>query len=181
MKRICWVCLLVFALVFSWSAAIAEDFYVIPVKGKFTSWDKKILGSTRFKLVPDGDAVLDRETGLVWEKSPYTVITYTWSAACDVCYNREVANRKGWRLPAVEELSSLVDNNNVMPSLHVGYPFTFTIFFEAWETPFWSSTTRAGTTEAWSVDFSGGDIEHAVKTTPGYVWCVRGGYGHDGY
>src|SRR5437773_10715904 len=75
-----------------------------------------------------GAAVLDRETGLVWERSPLTT-THDWPAARTACtHSRTVGGRKGWRLPSVHELASLVDPNNVDPSmltpaLSPGHPF----------------------------------------------------------
>jgi hypothetical protein len=176
MKRILCVCLLVFALTVSWSIAIAEDFYVIPVKGKFTSWDKKISGSTRFKLVLDGEAVLDRETGLVWEKSPIRA-DKIWKSACTHCYQREVGGRKGWRLPTIEELASLVDISQSNPALPAGHPFTNVE--SSW---YWSSSTYAGASSiAWLVYFRNGGVDAYDKLGGNYVWCVRGGYGHDAY
>ena len=177
MKRILWICLLVFGLILGWTLVYAGDFYVIPVKGKFTSWDKKISGSTRFKLVLDGNAALDRETGLVWEKSPDST-TRSWTSACSYCYQREVSNRKGWRLPTVEELASLVDNDNSNPALPTGHPFTNV------QSYYWSSTTSAGLTSwAYRVLFGDGHVGTYSKSAAAtiYVWCVRGGYGHDAY
>ena len=60
MKRIFLICLLVFWLIVSWTAVYGGDSYVIPVKGQSASWDKKISGPARFKLVLDDEAVLDR-------------------------------------------------------------------------------------------------------------------------
>ena len=34
------------------------------------AWSQKLPASARFQLVLDNAAVLDKETGLVWEKSP---------------------------------------------------------------------------------------------------------------
>ena len=64
--------------------------------------------SSRFKCVIAGTAVLDKETGLVWEKSPDTN-TRDGDAAWAYCVEKTVGSRKGWRLPTVEELASLVN------------------------------------------------------------------------
>ncbi len=184
MKRMFWICLLVLGLMLSWSIVIAGDFYVIPVKGQVTSWDKKIAGATRFKLVLDSAAALDRETGLVWEKSPLwtgnpSTSVMTWIPAIGHCYKRRVGGRKGWRLPAIEELASLVDTSvATSPKLPAGHPFT-----NVQSGFYWSSSTRAGDNNyAWSVGFGDGGVYGGGKsTTAFYVWCVRGGYGHDAY
>ena len=34
------------------------------------TWSQKLPAAQRFTIVLDGEAVLDKETGLVWEKSP---------------------------------------------------------------------------------------------------------------
>ena len=176
MRRMFCVCLLVLGLMLSSSIVIAGDFYVIPVKGQYTSWGKKIPGATRFKLVLDA-AALDRETGLVWDNSPDTT-QRDWFKACAHCYQRQVGGRKGWRLPTIEELASLVDTSvSGAPTLPTDHPFT-----NVQSGLYWSSTTIAGSTSlAWTVYFSNGDVYATDKSTDYYVWCVRGGYGHDAY
>lgn len=141
-----------------------------------SSWSEKITkASQRFKTVFGGAAVLDKETGLVWEKSPDTT-QRTWSDAVAYAYNKNVGGRKGWRLPTVEELASLVDPKRSNPALPSGHPFT-----KVQSDSYWSSTTYAGnTSNAWDVDFNDGGVNGADKSYDNYVWCVRGGHGHDG-
>jgi len=93
----------------------------------FPRWDKQINSPGRFKVLGDfaNAAVLDRETGLVWEQSPDTD-TRNWFNALVHCYQREVGGRKGWRLSTIEELASLVDTSNSSPALPTGHPFTLT-------------------------------------------------------
>jgi hypothetical protein len=120
--------------------------------------------SSRFKCVMNNEAVLDRETELVWERSPDTT-TRIWTDACTHCYQREVANRKGWRLPTIEELASLVDNDNSSQALPTGHPF---INVQSYY--YWSSTTDAGSTGyAWHVHFGSGYVSNGFKTPNNYV------------
>ena len=72
------------------------------------TWDRIIHGPARFKILSafGGEAVLDKETGLVWEKAPSTDVS-AWRNAVIGCANKIVGGRFGWRLPAIEELSSL--------------------------------------------------------------------------
>jgi hypothetical protein len=122
--------------------------------------------------------VLDKETGLVWEKSPSTD-TYTWTVAQTHCYQLENPNgRKGWHLPTIEQLASLVDTSvNGSPKLPSGHPFT-----NVQSDFYWSATTGASyTTYAWYVHFFNGTVYTNLEANRYYVWCVRGGQGYDAY
>ena len=141
------------------------------------SWSKKITdASKRFEVVLDGAGVLDKETGLVWEKSPDTT-TRSWSSAVLHAYNKNVGGRGGWRLPTVEELRSLIDPTQSNLALPSGHPFTNLL-----ADLYWSSTTNVNDTSAvlfvWI--FNGG-VGNDGKSGSHYVWCVRGGHGHDGF
>jgi hypothetical protein len=63
-------------------------------------WDHQINGPARFRVLSDfnGEAVLDRETGLVWEQSPSTT-TRTWFAAHSHCNVETVGNRRDGGFP----------------------------------------------------------------------------------
>jgi hypothetical protein len=144
---------------------------------KPSSWYKILPASKRFKLVMNDEAVLDLETGLVWERSPGTT-QRNWNNAITHCYSKEVGGRKGWRLPTVEELASLVDTTQSNPALPAGHPFQ-----NVQSSSYWSATTNFGNTSyAWFVGFSNGSVFDANggKSSNNYVWCVRGGHGYDG-
>src|SRR5689334_24283490 len=74
------------------------------------NWDKKLPGAARFTVLSAfGDAaVRDDETGLVWEKTVETT-EMSWTDARARCADKDVGGRKGWRLPSISELASLVD------------------------------------------------------------------------
>jgi len=152
------------------------------------SWDKQINNPGRFKVLSDFNdaAVLDKETQLVWEQSPDTG-KRTWFDALSHCYQREVGtrlgSRKGWRLPTIEELASLVDPNNPNgnPDLPPGHPFSNVQSSNAPPSFYWSATTDASSTsDAWVVAFDSGGVGNVDKTDSNFVWCVRGGQGIDG-
>jgi len=142
------------------------------------TWHQIIPAADRFKLVMNSDAaVLDKETGLVWERSPDATLR-SWNDACTHCYRREVGGRKGWRLPTIEELASLVDTSQPPPTLPAGHPF---IGVQS-DNSYWSSTTYAASAGyAWAEDFYYGLEYTPDKSWNRYVWCVRGGQGHDGW
>ena len=144
------------------------------------TWDNQINSPKRFKVLSGfgGAAVFDKETGLVWEQSPATT-THTWSAARFECTSRTVGGRKGWRLPSVHELASLVDPNNPggNPDLPPGHPFS-----NVQSSLYWSATTFADDpTNAWFVFFDNGVVGVSFRTDTFFVWCVRGGMNADVY
>ena len=140
------------------------------------AWYQKLPAAARFQLVLDDAAVLDKETGLVWEKSPDTTAR-AWATAILYAYTKNVGGRKGWRLPTVEELASLVDPTQMNPALPSGHPF-----INVQSDVYWSSTTSVSDTSyAWYVLFDDGDVNGNDKSHYAYVWCVRGGHGYDAY
>jgi hypothetical protein len=141
------------------------------------AWDK-LLTTDRFKLVMNDEAVLDHETCLVWEQSPDTT-TRTWTSALSHCFTKKVGDRKGWRAPTIEELATIVDDTQAAPTIPAELK---TLTSDVRSSFYWSSTTNAdNTTNAWSVDFILGNVFNFFKTDLHYVWCVRGGQGHDAY
>jgi hypothetical protein len=80
---------------------------VLAAVGHLPSWDQTLPSSTRFIVLStmNGDAVLDRETGLVWEKSPDS----EQKPSLDNhrrCNDLNLGHRKGWRVPTIQELTS---------------------------------------------------------------------------
>jgi hypothetical protein len=77
----------------------AGPYYATP------SWDQQLPSATRFITLANwgGQAVLDRETGLVWQ---ITLASEAETAvkAHQICQDSKVGNRGGWRLPTIQEL-----------------------------------------------------------------------------
>jgi hypothetical protein len=139
------------------------------------TWHQILPAADRFKLVMNSNAaVLDKETGLVWEKSPSTS-TFIWRFAQLQCHTLTLGSRKGWRLPTIQELGSLVDPIQSNPALPAGHPFT-ALQLNGF---YWSATTVADVANtALAMELSVGNIAgSAMSTSQGFAWCVRGGLG----
>ncbi len=135
----------------------------------------QLVSATRFVVLSDwaNEAVLDRETGLVWEKSP-AKDSMDWAAAQEHCLNRTAATRKGWRIPSVHELASLVDPSIAPPgpTLRDGHPFTNVQASRYWGAP----PNAQYDAPPWFVFFSDGRTKIAdQKVGKGLAWCVRNG------
>jgi hypothetical protein len=155
------------------------------------SWDQTLTCTTtascpRFIVLSNmgSAAALDRETGLIWELSPSTSVFF-WTDAQAHCNRLTVGNRKGWRLPTIQELTSLVDlaaagGSKVIPTLPSGHPFTNVPSGETWS----ATTGSTNSATAWLLVFYNGfgyldNMGPFGKSNTLNVWCVRGGQGVD--
>ena len=183
-------------------SAVNGPYYASP------SWDQTLPASTRFIVLANfaGQAVLDRETGLVWQRAINGGI-FPYQNAFYGCAHATTGGRLGWRLPTISELSSLFDPNSTDPSfLPAGHPFTgFPTGAGPSPAPpgssgmsygeLWSSTStvvsNAGTTLAFpsrlTVTALAGPGYHVLQIRPEFennfdesYWCVRGGNDNGG-
>ena len=155
---------------------ITED----PHAGLTQNWDKVLPAAERFIVLKafTSDAVLDKNTGLVWEKSPQMAAA-KWDVARFTCINKTVGGQKGWRLPSIPELTSLIDPSVTPPgpTLPPGHPFV-----NVQSANYWSATTIAESpTAAWMVFFNAGAVLNTKRDIKSQVWCVRGPMNADAY
>ncbi len=151
-------------------------YYAVP------SWDQTLPANTRFIILNNmqGQAFLDRETGLVWQRQFPDI---TKLAPSIVCNNAEIGGRHGWRLPSIQELTSLFEPAAPLKSLFVGFPQS---------TPstniFLQSSTYGADDDSfpyyvhWAIQIEGNDplVIRTIYLTgsgPTYPVCVRGGTG----
>ena len=144
------------------------------------TWDQQLPGPNRFKVLSafNNAAVFDKETGLVWERTPSSSIFLPEDAHFH-CNTLLLGNRFGWRLPTVQELASLIDLTQTNPTLPLGNPFTNINFTDDL---YWTATTSTNN-PPYSVSF-GGNTQVTVGGGGGgngsnLAWCVRGGQGVD--
>ena len=178
MKRILSYSAVIIGLGLSAPTALAQTtangpYYATP------SWDQQLSASTRFIVLLNwnSEAVLDRETGLVWEKTPASIVDIrNWGDAQDTCNRKNIGNRFGWRLPTIQELATLLDGSLSPPLLPAGHPF-INVFFNG--SAYWSATTNVSAPSgAWVLlPFAGSPFLSSPKSSAHNYWCVRGGQG----
>jgi hypothetical protein len=140
--------------------------------------------SDRWRCVLGGAAVLDLETGLVWEESLNLAVSFgtTWGQAMSGCYGGTLGGRGGLRPPTAAELASLsescfIGSGTCLPS---GNPFDMNTGSGTYY--IWSATTDPeDATKALALELSASSSAVAVvsrsksTTANGASWCVRGG------
>lgn len=156
----------------------AGPYYATP------AWDQTLPASTRFLVLSNmnGEAVLDRETGVVWERAPSSsggplgTGERNWRAALAYCVTLTKGSRRGWRLPTIQELASLIDPSAAAPgpALPAGNPFV-----RVRSNVYWSATVDIVSPDfPWAVNFFGGGMGASSRNDNlSFVWCVRGGSG----
>ena len=147
--------------------------------GVTQNWDKNLPSASRFTVLAafGGHAVRDNNTGLVWEKAPDTTVR-SWGDSTFYCINKNVGGTRGWRLPSVAELVSLIDPSLPAPFVPVS------VFTGVQLDVYWSATTSADfPADAWYMDFSNsnGGVHGNLKPDLSLAWCVRGGMNADAY
>jgi hypothetical protein len=175
-----------------------EEIYNKPVWKMFDRVFVDWPANSRFAVCDNGtpntgdDAVLDKETGLVWERDPSAKFlgnnTLPFNMALLSCieYASSVVERDGWHLPTFQELASLVDWAHFPPALPAGHPFS-NVKWQEWINGmppyYWTATPamrcdrRPNANAAYILYFGNASKNCAAKDDENYVWCVRGGSG----
>ena len=108
--------------------------------------------------------VRDNVTGLMWQiQSEHW--GYSWQQAMDYCNNLTLGGYSDWRLPTIEELSTLIDSGHYNPAIDVSFfpnmkskPPEAILFY-------WSSSNYPTSSEyAFIVAFIDGDMNFSLKT-----------------
>lgn len=164
----------------------------------FTDWEDNprfAVSEGEYPLSELDDLVWDKATGLIWTRNAdmASYLSHPWCPDfCDVqssangpftfgdahsyCRSLDVSDLRAWRLPTVEELSSLLNVAFGSAGIVPGHPF---INVDVSNTSYyWTSTTRINhTLRAWVVFLDSGGVGVLPILNPSNVLCVRGGSG----
>ncbi len=118
----------------------------------------------RFKKIKIGQAVLDNATGLMWQQ--FGSSKYMKYEDAKQLNRDRFAGYQDWRLPTVDELTSLLTQTEQNGDLYIHPVFDKT---QEW---CWSSDQRAPA-GAWSVRFRNGEVFWTNLVSSLYVRAVR--------
>lgn len=158
------------------AASGAGPYYAPP------AWSQKLVCTSqancpRFVVLTDwnNEAVLDRETGLVWQRTPSDQASHRQTAAVE-CIVSSTGERRGWRLPSLDELTSLHDPTAQQDlKLPAGHPFINVLPNRR----YWSTTRSTSFPDnTWTVAYAEALWLSSTSIGEYHHWCVRGaGFG----
>lgn len=128
-------------------------------------------------ITPNG-TVTDNLTGLIWLKDPGCFAPQPWASALTsantlasgACGLADGSTAGQWRLPGINELESLVNEEQASPAAWLNSQG----FSNVQGNVYWSGSTYAyNTNYAWLVSMDNGDVSYGDKGDYGYVWPVR--------
>lgn len=138
---------------------------------RFAVWDHGTPGDAT------DDLVLDKETKLIWTRNVTMPCSSddacNWHEAVQYVRDTMIGGRRGWRLPSVEELLSLIDmSQGSKPKLPAGNPFV-----NVTDTLYWTMTiAEDDSSSVWIVNINYGNVTNTGTKQHRYcVWPVRGG------
>ncbi len=146
------------------------------------SWDQTLPVATRFIVLSNmnSEAVLDRETGLVWERTPSALSTFTQNTANRHCQHLKTGGRMGWRMPQTAELFSLLDPSTINNSfgqpaaLPDGHPFVGTGGGGAFKLNDRAAPPFNNNAQLLALSLPLALINNISDSSQDRVWCVRG-------
>jgi hypothetical protein len=129
---------------------------------------------TRYSYSSDGSEVNDSQTGLIWRRCAEGMVWVAGTCSgSPFVFTHEAALTQaqiqvGWRLPNIKELSSLAAFQRGSSGINsVAFPANP-------DGSYWSSTPYTPASfSAWAVNFGGGSIRNAPRTTSGPIRLVR--------
>ena len=139
--------------------------------------------TSQFAVSADGLTVTDTITGLVWQRDGSGMragcngsggLICTWAQAKTYCASLTLGGLSGWRLPAVKELSTILDLTVVEDPTSVSPTIDLAAFPNTPSDYFWTSSPHAGSSgQAWVVYFNSGGSDYYDVAFKYRARCVR--------
>ena len=126
----------------------------------------KTLGKKRFIRVEN--SVIDKQLGLMWQdnKIPPKIIK-TWKKALKYCKKLTLLGYSDWRLPAYEELLTIVDYSRSGMAIIPEFKYVERAFYWTYS-PYLGDKRRS-----WLISFKDGETSNHSKSKQHKFRCVR--------
>ena len=125
------------------------------------------------KTVSGQNIVVDNNTGLEWQQE-ISQEGYIFEDALNYCNTLNYAGYdSGWRVPAPNELLTIVDSGNYRPEIDTEFFTGMSGITTEDHNHFWTSKSRDGSV-AWIFNPVNGSIKSRVKSEGAKVICVHG-------
>jgi len=135
---------------------------------KINSLAHKPINPNSMNFVKKGDVVIDKDRKLMWQDDKAVINNkMNWQEARKYCKNLNLAGFSDWRLPTIQELSTIIDLDRYNPAIAK----EFKNVRSEW---YWTNTSYADdSSNAWTFYFKNGDDDDYGKDNNYYVRCVR--------
>jgi len=145
---------------------------VIPVTPKVVKVPKtptkKSITQTTSTSGGNRDVVIDRTTGLMWQKKPDGSVRI-WKVAKRYCHNLILGGYTDWVLPEIEVLRDMINKENLFDPWLEGERYWASSF------SFSNNNSQTDSTSKCHIHFDLGLVTCSHKTWGFYARCVRGG------
>jgi len=115
-----------------------------------------------------GEMAKDDRTGLIWQDNRFVESErVTYAQAEKICKGLRLGGFNDWRIPAIQELLSIIDYKKYDPAILDGFSIAEPSYY-------WSSTQYMGDPDkVWGVNFKDGSTDANGKSYDRRVRCVR--------
>jgi len=119
------------------------------------------------RYIIGADEVVDRNTGLVWQRQASTE-GLSFATANLLCNESKLGDKETWRLPSTKELQTIVEERFAKPMIDPA------VFPDTPNGRYWtSSVAGAGSTNAVYLEMGDGSTEQAAAGEAFFIRCVR--------
>jgi hypothetical protein len=135
-----------------------DETYVRCVRGNAIDLSNFVEFAVEYKII-----VKDLKTNFEWAKE--AVSGGTWETVLNYCDNLEYAGYSDWRIPNVNELSTLFYDRAYQPASN--FPGIYSEYY--WT----ASTAVSANSSAWRINMFAGGVDLGMKSEKHFAMCVR--------
>ena len=140
---------------------------IVKERGEYSVYIDVVKTFKGKRFIKNDQVVIDKKLGLSWQDNRIHIKLLSWRKAIKYCYRLSLMGHKDWRLPAYEELLTIVDYSRkgaaIIPEI-----------MHTQKERYWSySPYLSDKNRAWFISFKDGATGNYSKSKKHQVRCVR--------